>query len=138
MKVLSVEDLTQSLGLNAEQRELLDWSVLVAGNELSRKILGRAFPHPDLCSTATLLALYQKEPTMAANLLQKRAKLPLHAFMRGDPQERLLEALVAEHHLKISFKECTCEVNPFEEIFSDNAHLVCQHCHGLIDKRKRR
>lgn len=133
MKVLSAGDLGRTMGLDPEQEELLAWSVLVAGNELSKKIIGKSFPHPDLNSLACVLALHRKEPKLAENLLKARSKVPSHLFMLGDPQERTLKTLIQEYDLKISFRECNCKHNHHEQISSE-PKLVCPDCHGLIKR----
>jgi len=131
MKDLSVWDQDRITGLNPEQAELVDYSVFVAGNEMSKKLIGRPFPHPDLESVATILALFQKEPKQAETLLKQRSRMFAHLFMRSDPQERTLKTLVEEYDLRMSFDECHCEYPDHS-----NAKSVCPQCQGLIRKKE--
>jgi hypothetical protein len=133
MRVLRLEDLHPAGDLDSKQTELLNWSVLAAGNDISKKLLGKPFPHPNLRAVATLLALYRTEPTITEALLKKRSRLPSHLFMMADPMERCLKALATEHSLSISFKECECN----EDHNHDQSKMVCTHCHGLIKRRAR-
>lgn len=126
MKVLSLSNLQQFESLDSEQEELMTWSVLSAGNKISRKVIAKDFPHPNIMVVATILALYKRNKKMAENILVNRAKLKSHMFMINDPQGRLLKALANEHNLKIAFKECECDMN--------DSSPVCHHCNGLAKK----